>query len=111
MQINEQELAAVYREYSDDEIAARAAQADTLTDVARAALQGEIQRRGMTSAQLEKLHAKELHREARFDQKETLRRKRTLLYILTRNDPKGWIWAGLAFLGFLLFKWLWSRFH
>jgi hypothetical protein len=61
----------------------------TLTDLARTALQAEIQRRGMSNAQLEKLHSKELHREARFDQFESVRRRKTLLYLLTKNDPKG----------------------
>jgi hypothetical protein len=113
--IDEQGLAATYRECSDDELAALAAEMETLTDVARAALRAEIQRRGVSGAQLGKLHAKEVHREMRFDQKEKIRRKKTLFNILTRSgdlsDPRGWLWTGLIFLGFLLFNWLWSRFR
>jgi hypothetical protein len=110
MQIDEQELAATYSRCSDDELAALAAEMETLTDVARATLQAEIQRRGVSSAELEVVHSKELHREARFDQVETIRRKKILLSRLTR-DPKGWIWAVLIVLGIILFEWLRSRSH
>lgn len=110
MKIDEQELAAVYRQSSDDDLAAMAADLDSLTDAARTALEAEIQRRGMSSGQLERLHAKELHREMRFDQMETVRRKRMLLHRLI-SDPKGWIWAALFVLGLVVFEWLRSRLH
>ncbi len=111
MQIEEQVLAATYRRYSDDEVAALAAQMEELTDAARAALGAEIQRRGMSRAQLERLHSREAHREARFDQLEAVRRKKTVLYLMTRNDPKGWIVAVLIVLGLGLLAWLRSLFH
>jgi hypothetical protein len=107
MQIDTQELAAAYMRCSDDELAALAADSESLTDAARAVLHVEIQRRGMSSQQLEKLHSRELHREARFDQVETIRRKGGL-FGRTR-DWKGWIWAGLIFLVLLLLDRLWSH--
>ena len=115
MQVDEQGLAETYRGCSDDELAALAAEMEALTDAARAALRAEIQPRGMNSAQLGKMHAKELHREMRFDQKERVRRQ-TLIYILTRSKVwkrgvKDWIWAVSIVLGFLLAKWLWLRFR
>jgi hypothetical protein len=106
MHIDEQELATTYGRCSDDELGALAAEMETLTDAARAALRAEIQQRGMSGAELEKLHSKELHREARFDQVETIRRKKLLLSRLT-----GWMWACLFLLGLIAFKWLRSRFH
>jgi hypothetical protein len=109
MGIDNRELAAEYSQYSDEELAALAAEMDKLTDTARGALQGEIQRRGISSAQLEKLHGRELHREARFDQKERVRRKQTLVYLLTRGDPKGWIWVAIGALVFIVFEWLRSK--
>jgi hypothetical protein len=109
MQIDEQEVAATYGRCSDNELAALAAEMETLTDVGRAVPRSEIQRRGLSGAQVEKLHSKELHRETRFDQKEKIRRKKAVFYLLTRNDPKGWLWAVLIFMGFLLFEWLRSR--
>lgn len=111
MQMDERELAATYSRRSDEDLAALAAEMETLTNGARAALRAEIEGRGMSSQQLEKLHSRELHREARFDQREAVRRRHTLLYLLTRNDPKGWIWVVLMVLGFIVFKWLRSLFH
>ncbi|HWG20464.1 MAG TPA: hypothetical protein VG225_08025 [Terracidiphilus sp.] len=111
MQIDERELAAAYKRYSNDELAALAAETESLTDLARAALRAEIQERGMSDAQLEKLHSRDLHREGRFDQLESVRRKKTVLYLLTRNDPKGWIAAVLIALGFAAFLWLRSLLH
>ncbi|HEY2858238.1 MAG TPA: hypothetical protein VGJ21_07465 [Terracidiphilus sp.] len=111
MQIDTQELAATYGRCSDDELAALAAEMETLTDTARSALQAEIRNRGTTNGQLLKLHSKEVHREGRFDQLESVRRKRTLLYLLTKNDPKGTIAVVLAVLGLALFVLLRSLFH
>jgi hypothetical protein len=111
MQIDERELSATYRQYSDDDIAALAAEVEKLTNLARAMLEGEIQRRGMSRAQLEKLHSRELHREARFDHLETIRRKKMLLNLLTQNDPKGTIAFVLIMLGSAAILWLWSLRH
>jgi hypothetical protein len=108
MRFDDHELAAEYCKYSDEEVAALAAEMDKLTDGARVALQIEIERRGMSSVQLEKLHAKELHRESRFDQMETIRRKKIALSRLP-SDWKGWIWTGVGILGLVLFEWLRSR--
>jgi hypothetical protein len=111
MRTDEQALASTYRQYSDEEVAALAAEFDTLTDAARVTLKAEIDRRGMSSAQLAKLHSRELHREARVDQLESLRRKKTALYLLTRNDPKGTIAIIVIALGFAAYVWLRSLFH
>lgn len=111
MQIDAQEFAATYRNCSDDDIAALASQPDALTGVARAVLDAEIQRRCLSRGHIEKLHAHEVHRAARFDQLETIRRKKTALYLLTRNDPKGMIAFILIFLGLGVFVWLRSFFH
>jgi len=110
MQIDEFGLAATYRNYSDDEIAALAAEDAALLDSARVALQAEIRRRGMTIAQLRHLHAKELHRESRFDQKERIRRRKTALYLLTQGDPKSAIVLLIIGLALAVIVWVRSLF-
>lgn len=109
--MDEQELAATYLRCSDDDIAALAAEMDTLTEEGRVMLEAEIRRRGLSRAELERLHSRELHREARFDQVAAMGRKKTLLYLLTKNDPKGTFAFIVIAIGFALFAWLRSLFR
>lgn len=111
MHFNERGLAAIYTSYSNEEVAALAAESATLTDSARAALEEEIRRRGMTGTQLQRLHEKELHRESRFDQKERIRRRKTALNLLTQGDPKGTIVFVIILLALAAIAWLRSLFH
>lgn len=106
-----QEIAETYRHCTNREIASLAGEMETLTDVARGALAEEIHRRGMGGPDLEKLHARELQREARTDRLEKERRKQLALYLLTRNDPKGMISIILVALGFAVVVWVRSLLH
>jgi hypothetical protein len=60
---------------------------------------------------LEKEHQRDLHCEARFDQLERIRRKNLLLYLLTRNAPKGTIAMFVLAFVVALILWLRSQFH
>jgi hypothetical protein len=111
MQKDPQELAATYRNLSDAEIADLYVQIDTLTDAARSALEAEIQRRGLSSAHMSKMHAAELRHEALFDGLQKQRRKNLAWYFLTRNDPKGMIVVIIAGLVFILILVLVARRH
>jgi len=70
-----QKLLESYRTFSDTEVATLHAQTDSLTEDGRIALASEIKRRGLGNAQLSKLHASELRREAKFDQQQGEHRK------------------------------------
>ena len=103
----EEKFSETYRNCSDMEIASLHAQIDSLTDAASAALTVEIKRRNMSDAQLLKLYSSQLRREARFDRRQKEYRKKVLVYLLFRGDPKGWIIAilvafGVAFVAKLL---------
>ena len=111
MRQSEEELEATYRQFSNSAIASLAAEPETLTDTARKVLAAEIQRRDMRNGELEKEHKRDLHREARFDQLERMRRKNLLLYLLTRNDPKGTIAVFVLILVGIFVLWLRSLFH
>ena len=89
LQIPPQELAEAYRNLSDDEIAALHAQIASLTADARAVLSSEIVRRGVNDADLTKLYAADLGKEAKFDQRQKDHR-RTDVSHLSRGDPK-WV--------------------
>jgi hypothetical protein len=106
MEIDSRAIAATYRNSSDEEIAALAAEPESLTEIARAALDVEIKHRGLSKVQLQKLHARELHRESRFDQMEAVRRKKTALYLLTKNDPKGMLLFVAVLVAIGAFMWL-----
>jgi len=111
MHDGQQDFAETYRTLPDEEIAALRADIDSLTDAARSALAAEMQRRGMNDAQLQKMHAAELRHEALFDRLQKQRRKTLAGYLLTRNDPKGWIFAVLGALVLILISELISRHH
>lgn len=107
----EQDFAETYRSLPEEEIAGLYAEIGTLTDGARAALILEIQRRGLGSAHLSKVHSAELRHEALFDRLQTQRRKKLAWYLLTRNNPKGLIAALLAFLVMVLISELIGHHH
>jgi hypothetical protein len=86
MQTSQQELSQTYRNFSDTDIASLHAQIDTLTDDARSVLASEIQRRGMSDAQLSKLYASELRHEAKLDRRQKEHRKSVLSFLLM-GDP------------------------
>ena len=92
MQPTQQDLAESYRQLADTEIADLNAQKNSLSEDARVALSGEVERRGLKSAQLSKLHSHELHREAQFDKLQRLHEKRVASYLFFRNDP----WRAVA---------------
>jgi hypothetical protein len=98
----EEQFSESYRNFSEMEIASLHAQIDSLTDAARAALAAEIQRRGISSAQLLTLYSSELRREARFDRRQKEHRKKVLIYLLFRGDPKWTITTILVALGVAL---------
>lgn len=85
----ELKIAETYRHFSDDKIAELVAEQATLTEDGRAALDAEVERRGLSAGELGKRHRQQMHREAEFDKLEAMRRKKTALYLLTRGDPKG----------------------
>ncbi len=95
----EETFSETYRNYSDMEIASLHAQIDSLTDAAHAALTAEIERRNISSAELSKLYSSELRHEAKFDRRQREHRKRVLINLLFRGDPKGWIITILVALG------------
>ena len=86
MQTSQQELSQAYRNFSDAEIASLDTQVDSLTDDARTALASEIQRRGLSSAQLSRLYTMHLRQEAKFDRRQKEHRKWVVSYLL-RGDP------------------------
>jgi hypothetical protein len=111
MHASQQEFAEVYRNLPEEEIAALYTQIDTLADVARFALTAEIQRRGLTDTQLEKLRGVELRHEAQFDRLEKYRRKKLAFGRVGINDIRGWIVAILAALVLILISELIDRRH
>jgi hypothetical protein len=111
MQTDSRELAETYRSLSDAEIADLYVQIETFTEAARVALESEVQRRGLSSVQMSKMHAAELRHEALFDRLQTQRRKNLGWYFLTRNDPKGMIVVILVGLVFILISVFIARRH
>jgi hypothetical protein len=97
VQTSQQELLQTYRDFSDDEIASLHAQIDSLTNDARAALALEIQRRGMSNAQMSKLRASELRREAKFDRRQKEHRKRVAFHFIG-GEPDWFFWVLLGVL-------------
>ena len=88
MQPTQGKFEETYRHLSEEDIADLYAQIDTLTDGARSALAEEMQRRGLSGAQLAKMHAADVRHEAQFDRLERFRRKKLAFGRL--NDLKGW---------------------
>lgn len=111
MKPSQQDLAENYRSLSDDDLASLVADSASLTDQARSALSTEVQRRGIDDAQLQKVHSLELRHEAQFDRLEKFRRKRLALRRLGLNDLKGWLFAILGALVFILISELMRRHH
>ena len=105
------DFAEAYRGLSNEEIAAIYADIDSLTEEARSALIFEVQQRGLSQAQLGKVHDVELRHEAQFDRLERLRRKKMVLSSLGLDDPKRWIFAIVAFLIIVLIEKLRSLHH
>jgi hypothetical protein len=110
MQHLPQELSDTYRNYSDAEIASLYAEMESLTDNARSTLSAEIQRRGMSTAQLAKMHAFELRREDIFDQREKIRRER-LAFGRLGDNPREVIVSILLFLVAVLIAALFASHH
>jgi len=110
MQLAESEFSENYRALSDEDIAAIYADIDSLTDDARVALLAELQTRGLTEAQLQKLHAVELRHEAQFDRLERFRRKK-LAWGRLPGSRREWILAILLATAFILISDLMSRRH
>ena len=106
----EQDVSETYRSFSDQQIASLYAEIDSLTEVARPALLAEIERRSLSHAQLQSMHTAELRREANFDRRQAIHRKKVLAYLL-RNDPKGVLLVFLAILAIALFLALTSSHH
>jgi hypothetical protein len=105
------ELSQTYRNIPDEEIAALHAQVGQLTEQAQIALAAEIERRGLSAEQLEKIHSSEVHGEANFDRREKWRRKSLVSYLLFRNDPKSTILMVIAFLLAVLISELVRKHH
>lgn len=111
MHTAQQDFAQTYRGLADEDIAALYADTASLTEGARSALAAEMQRRGISDAQLQKLHAIEHRHEAQFDRLEKFRRKKLALRRLGLYDPMGWIFAILGALILILLSELISRHH
>ena len=84
MQSTRQDFAETYRNISDDEIATLHAEVGSLTDEARAALQAEIQRRGISITKLHHLNTAVTQREAKFDRRQKQHEKDVGSYLLSR---------------------------
>ena len=96
MQPVEHQLAETYRSHSDTEIASLYVQFDALTDLARATLDAEIQRRHLSTQQLLQLHTAELRQASKFDRRQKQHRQFVVSYFLRgypkfRGDTKGTI--------------------
>ena len=111
MKPSQQELAAAYRDLSDDDLAALSADIVSLTDEARSALQAEIARRGISADRLGKMHSFELRREEIFDLRESRRRQNMATDGMSGRD---WLWTAGALVVFfavvLIYEWA-RRFH
>ena len=111
MKTTEQDFAQTYRTLSQQQVADLYSEIDTLTADARAALTAEVQKRGLHLDQLAKMHAAELRREGLFDRLQTQRRKKLAWYLITRNDPKGFLVGVLVVLVAILIAVLFDRRH
>jgi hypothetical protein len=111
MKPTQQDLAATYRSLSDKDLASLCADIGSLTEEARTTLQSEMKLRKIGSAQLEKMHTSELRREAHFDRGESIRRKRTAMWLFFRNDPRWTVGAVIAFLILVAISELIAHFH
>jgi hypothetical protein len=82
MQPTKQDFAETFRRSSDDEIASLHSQRDTLTEAARNALTAEIELRGISSSQLQKLYAAKRRQGAKFDRRQKKHRQMVASFLL-----------------------------
>jgi len=100
----------LYRNSSDQEIAALFADKDSLTDVARDALLAEIRRRGISGTELSRLYTLEVRREAKFDRRQMEHREQVARTIF-RGDPKQTLIWILVMLGIAVLIWMLKLIH
>ena len=103
MQPTQQNFAETYRALHDEDLAALSADIGSLTEEARSALLAEIQQRGLSEAQIQKLHADEHRHEAQFDRLEKFRRKKLAWGDLPTTRGQ-WIFAGVAVLALIVWS-------
>ena len=103
MQPTQQDFAETYRALPDEDLAALSADIGSLTEEARSALLAEIQQRGLSEAQIQKLHADEHRHEAQFDRLEKFRRKKLAWGDLPTTRGQ-WIFAGVAVLALIVWS-------
>jgi hypothetical protein len=109
MHPTKEEFEESYRHLSEEDISGLYAQNDTLTDDARSALAEEMQWRGLSGAQLTKMHAADVRHEAQFDRLERFRRKK--LAVGSLNDLQGWGIAILVVVVYVLVRSLIAHRH
>ena len=110
MHTTQAEFSEAYRKLTDEDIAELYADIDSLTEEARSALLAEARQRGMNEAQLQKMHAVEVRREAQFDRLEKFRRKR-MAWGRLPTSPTEWIFLAIIAISMILISELISRHH
>ncbi len=104
-------LPSTYRKLSEDEIAGLYAQMDSLTDAARAALDAEIERRGVKGAHLLKMYAAEGRHDTSSRSLGKLRRKKLAFSRFSGMGLKDWLIVLLLAGGLILISRLISGRH